>query len=136
MKSTWPPPSSIVVLNEVIDTFPARKVKTTIHLQDSGLYIEPEGYSDHGTADEFDSSIVILEVHEGRLRVLIWSDINEEEPTHTIDLEGARRSARKDYEPLIVCHICSSPIDASTAHRHQEGWVGECCWDERLRSSE
>ena len=36
-----------------------------------------------------------------------------------------------------VCSLCGKPCDAGKAHLHQGKWIGdECCWDERLRSSE
>lgn len=36
-----------------------------------------------------------------------------------------------------ICKFCNRHCPPATAHRHQEGWVGdECCWDERLRSTE
>jgi len=38
---------------------------------------------------------ILLEKHEGRLRLLIWADINQEDPTHIIDLEGAKETNRK-----------------------------------------
>lgn len=79
-----------VELREVIDTFPPRKVKTAIYARGSGICIESEGYSDHGSED---GSIVVLEVHEGRLRLLVWADINEQDPS-IVDLEGASKSAR------------------------------------------
>lgn len=35
------------------------------------------------------------------------------------------------------CKLCRKPCAAETAHRHDGGWVGdECCWDERLKSTE
>jgi hypothetical protein len=35
------------------------------------------------------------------------------------------------------CGLCDQPINSRTAHRHGSlGWVGECCWDERLRATE
>lgn len=37
----------------------------------------------------------------------------------------------------VTCSLCGEETPATTAHRHQDGWVGdECCWDERLRSTE
>jgi hypothetical protein len=37
----------------------------------------------------------------------------------------------------VKCKFCKQPTKKLTAHRHAGGWVGdECCWDERLRSSE
>jgi DNA-directed RNA polymerase subunit RPC12/RpoP len=37
----------------------------------------------------------------------------------------------------VRCTFCGDLVDVRTAHRHQGTWVGDdCCWDERLRSSE
>lgn len=37
----------------------------------------------------------------------------------------------------VTCKFCGKWTQASTAHRHEDGWVGDdCCWDERLRSTE
>ncbi|MBD3004605.1 hypothetical protein [Streptomyces sp. 5-10] len=34
---------------------------------------------------------------------------------------------------LETCKMCRKEILLATAHRHDNGWVGTCCWDERLR---
>ena len=40
-------------------------------------------------------------------------------------------------EDTVVCRLCFKLCRAGTAHLHQGVWIGEeCCWDERLRSSE
>ena len=57
--------------------------------------IKAEGYGDYTSADGLGMPIV-LEHYEGELRLLVWSDINQEEPTHIISLEGAREDKRKD----------------------------------------
>jgi hypothetical protein len=37
----------------------------------------------------------------------------------------------------VRCKFCGNRARAEEAHLHDEGWVGdECCWDERLRSTE
>jgi len=37
----------------------------------------------------------------------------------------------------VGCKICGEWCNAETAHLHQDGYIGdECCWDERLKSSE
>jgi hypothetical protein len=42
-----------------------------------------------------------------------------------------------DEEDLVLCRFCGRQVPASTAHLYQGGWVGDdCCWDERLRSSQ
>lgn len=60
-----------------------------------GLTISPEGFGVKTMEDDF-NGIILLEKYEGRLRLLVWGDINEEDPTHIIDLEQARLSARRD----------------------------------------
>ncbi|MGW1037299.1 hypothetical protein ACWD4Z_34535 [Streptomyces antibioticus] len=34
-----------------------------------------------------------------------------------------------------MCRFCHEDILAATAHRYRNGWVGTCCWDEKLRHS-
>ncbi|MFJ9381847.1 hypothetical protein [Streptomyces sp. NPDC101455] len=34
---------------------------------------------------------------------------------------------------METCKMCWKAILLDTAHRHDNGWVGACCWDERLR---
>jgi hypothetical protein len=36
----------------------------------------------------------------------------------------------------VLCKLCGNEVPGSSAHLHQNGWVGLCCWDERLRSTE
>ena len=41
------------------------------------------------------------------------------------------------WAETVVCQCCEKDTPSATAHRYQGGYVGEnCCWDERLRSSE
>jgi basic membrane lipoprotein Med (substrate-binding protein (PBP1-ABC) superfamily) len=37
---------------------------------------------------------------------------------------------------LETCKFCDGDVLRATAHRHGHGWVGDCCWDERLRATE
>jgi hypothetical protein len=42
-----------------------------------------------------------------------------------------------EEEDVVACKLCGEWVPADTAHLHQDAWIGdECCWDERLRSSE
>jgi hypothetical protein len=36
----------------------------------------------------------------------------------------------------VYCKFCHGAVTEIGAHRHDGGWVGECCWDERLRATE
>jgi len=59
--------------------------------------IGAEGYGEK-TAAEGCGHPVVIEFYKGELRLLVWSDINSEDPTHTISLEGAREDAREDCD--------------------------------------
>ncbi len=37
---------------------------------------------------------------------------------------------------LVSCTFCLTPVFLDIARRHDNGYVGSCCWDERLRASE
>jgi hypothetical protein len=56
---------------------------------ESAISIFPEGYGDFGSA-EGHGCPVFLELHQGRLRLVVFADIGQEDPTHIIDLEGAK----------------------------------------------
>ena len=70
---------------------------TRVVANDSALSIFPQGYGDFGSADGHGYP-VFLELYQGRLRLVVFADINQEEPTHIIDLEGAREDRRIEFE--------------------------------------
>jgi hypothetical protein len=70
--------------------------EATIFADDRDISIRVEGYSDACSLDGCGTPILI-ERWEGELRVVIWGDINQEDPTHIISLEGARESKRKGW---------------------------------------
>ncbi len=73
-----------------------QKVKVSVERDNLALIVHPEGYA---VWDTDNSAPIILERYEGRLRLIVWADINEEEPTHIIDLEGARVDGRQETTP-------------------------------------
>ena len=80
-----------VALAEVLDTSKATSNVTISTEQGNlALIIHPEGM---GTWDG-PYAPVLLERHEGKPRLVIWADINEQDPTHIIDLSGALESNR------------------------------------------
>lgn len=54
-----------------------------------GIYFHFEGYGE-ATASPGHGYPLMIEVYDGKLRVIAWSNINEQDPTHTIDMEGAQ----------------------------------------------
>jgi len=56
------------------------------------LMIGVEGYEEKcGDGNDFP---ILIELHDGELKVRLWGDVNEEDPTHCISMEGAKKSAR------------------------------------------
>jgi len=75
--------------------------KAAVTESNSFLFVEFACYNTCSTCDsvEFgkgDRSIVGFEVWEGELRCLVWADINQEDPTHLINLDGAKVTNRKE----------------------------------------
>ncbi len=58
-----------------------------------GLAISFDGYSDCCSEDNLGTPLYI-EKYDGKLRVLVYADINSEEPSHVIDLSGAQNNRR------------------------------------------
>lgn len=76
----------------------AKPVQGSISLPEkdfSQLLIRFKGYGDCCSAEGHGVPI-ILERYEGKLRLIVWADINKEDPTHIIDLEEAREDNRKE----------------------------------------
>lgn len=61
----------------------------TLTIIDLGGEVEI-GVDGYGTANGWDMPVVRILVEDGRLKVLVWSTLADEEPT-VIDMEGAKR---------------------------------------------
>lgn len=57
------------------------------------MSIAIEGFGDHYSEDGCGTP-VFLEEYEG-VKLSVWADINKDDPTHQIDLSGAKESERK-----------------------------------------
>lgn len=53
-----------------------------------------KGYGDYCSQDGHGVPVMI-EKWNNKLMVVIWGDINQKDPTHTISLEGAKENRRK-----------------------------------------
>ncbi len=87
----------------LVDQHPEYNTRRKVAVTESNsfVFVEFAGYNTCGTCDsvEFgkgDRSIVGFEVWEGELRCLVWADINQEDPTHIINLDGAKVTNRKE----------------------------------------
>jgi len=81
-------------LHDHCGTTPEQSIKATAILGRLCILVGAEGFGTMNT--EGDEPMVMVEYWEGELRVLVWSDINQEDPTHIISLEGAKHEARKE----------------------------------------
>lgn len=70
-----------------------KKVPFTVELTSGSLWFSADGYGDFSSQDDCGRPVMI-EWYEGQLWVVVWGDINSEEPTARIPLTGARESER------------------------------------------
>jgi hypothetical protein len=61
-----------------------------------GIAIQFEGYSTCNAVGV--SEVVLIEQIGGKPRVVVWANINEENPTHIIELGEARESQRVEEQ--------------------------------------
>ena len=67
-----------------------RTVEVKIKADCRGIYISPKGYE-----TDFDDTPILLEVWDGKLRVVIWGVKDEEDPSQIIELECLRKKGKR-----------------------------------------
>ena len=84
------------------DTAPDHHGKLDIRIEysESGINIRPRGYGD-ATSEPGSGAPIFLELYRGELRLVVWANINSEEPTNVINLEKAREDSRKEFVDAI-----------------------------------
>lgn len=65
-----------------------------LEIESHGIAIRPVGYGDKVTPDG-QGSPLFIEFRNGIPMIVIWDDINNEEPSHVISLEKAAESNRR-----------------------------------------
>ena len=78
----------------ITDQVTNEKMNVTIVVGDHGIEIQPEGYDCKTGGD----APIYLEPYNGEMKAYVWSDINQEEPTHFISLEGAKKEKLKEEQ--------------------------------------
>ena len=95
-------------------------LQAKVEVTNDGITI---GFNGHGTKDTYSGAPVYIEYHDGEVRVHIWTDINDPNPT-TTTLAAARESARIDPEPWfrvypdksVVAVLLDEPATARPGH--------------------
>jgi hypothetical protein len=79
------------------------EIEVNILSEGSQLWIQPKGYGEKSAMDG-EGYPVGLEIWQGRLRLIVFDDINREDP-QVIDLENARETA------CNRCNWCNKEIE-------------------------
>ena len=58
-----------------------------------GILMKMEGFTDRNSDD---GEVVLIENRAGVPHVIVWGDINSEDPTQVISLAGANKNRRKN----------------------------------------
>lgn len=70
-----------------------KKLKGAVHVTRRGVSLSFEGYGDHTSADGYGQPVHV-EFFRGSPRVIVWADINQEDPTNIIELDNAAEDKR------------------------------------------
>ena len=76
------------------DSSTGDELPITFFIENGAIWFRPEGYGESLAADGKGTPIGI-EYHEGQLRVLLWTDINTEEPL-IVNMKKAKEEKRKE----------------------------------------
>jgi len=83
-----------MTLSEQAPDYSPKEIELHLLKENGQLWIKPDGYGEKCTEDG-EGSPIGLEIWQGRLRLIAFTDINSEDP-QIIDLENAREELRKD----------------------------------------
>ena len=80
-----------VISGKLFDEASGISVNAKVSFENGRILIGVEGYSD---ASSIDGEPIMIEIWKKELRVVLWSDINREDPKHIISMEGAANCER------------------------------------------
>ena len=97
------------------------EIKVNILSEGGQIWIQPQGYGEKCAADG-EGFPIGIEIWQNRLRLLVFDDINREDP-QIIDIEKARETAR------IKCSWCKKDIEADSIKWKGLSFCSESCLD-------
>lgn len=71
-----------------------------------------------------------------RIREVLWPAMEPDKSWSPDHFELIAQILEDLRLPTVACKFCGHEAHAHQAHRHEGGWVGPCCWEERLRATE
>ena len=94
------------ILKEQCCDAPPAEIKVNIFFEGGQIWIGAEGYGEKCAMDG-EGRPIGMEIWQGRLRLIVFPDINNEEP-QIVDLENAKETAR------MKCNWCDKEIEAES----------------------
>jgi len=88
-----------IVPFEIKDVAQEGSIKGEIKIGAHGIYIKLDGHGEKNMPPGYGEPVMI-EFYDDQARVIIWSDINDEEPTHHVRLDGAKEEKRLPDETV------------------------------------
>ncbi|RKY10614.1 MAG: hypothetical protein DRP56_00445 [Planctomycetota bacterium] len=110
-----------MMLQEQSPDLPPKSIKLSFLAENEQLWIRPAGFGEKCTTDG-EGSPVGMEIWQGRLRVIVFNDINSEDP-QIIDLENARETARSR------CNWCDKETKENSIKWNGLLFCSESCLD-------
>ena len=110
---------TITIKEQCSDAAPI-EIEINILSESGKVWIQPKGYGEKCAADD-EGFPIGIEIWQGRLRLIVFDDINREEP-QIIDLEKARETARK-------CNWCGKDIETDSIQWKGLLFCSEPCLD-------
>ena len=83
------------------DAATGKELPVWIKINEQGIFVGAKGYGEENASRSRGTPIatpIVVEFDHGELRVIVFSDINSEDPTSIINMMGARESNRKKDE--------------------------------------
>ena len=121
MKSSETKITEFTIKEQCPDSAPI-EIKVNILSEGGQIWIQPEGFGEKCAMDD-EGWPVGIEIWQGRLRLIIFDDINREDP-QIIDMENARETAR------MRCNWCKKEIDTESIKWKGLLFCSEPCLDE------
>jgi len=120
MKSSETKTTEYIIKEQCPDSAPV-EIKVNILSEGGQIWIQPEGYGEKCAIDN-EGFPIGIELWQGRLRLIVFDDINREDP-QIIDLESAIETARKR------CNWCKKEINTESIKWKGLLFCSEPCLD-------
>jgi len=109
-----------ITIKEQCPDSPPVEIEVNILSESGKVWIQPKGYGEKCAADD-EGFPIGIEIWQGRLRLIVFDDINREE-SQIIDLENAKETARK-------CNWCKQEIETQSIKWKGLLFCSDACLD-------